>query len=112
MIKRLKRHAKTLEFLAKCDKHTANTIIKAAKPDLLCCVSDICYNILQGKAKLSSSQKKQLAKYKSHIRKLADKSTTAKTKKTLIQKGGFLGSILAPLLGGIISPLAKGLLGQ
>lgn len=111
MIKRLKKHAGTLQFLAKCDKHTANTIIKGAKPDLLCCISDICYNILQGKAKLSVNQKAELAKYKTHLRKIADKKTTNKTKKTLIQKGGFLGTLLAPLIGSILGPLAKGLFG-
>jgi hypothetical protein len=110
MSHRLKKHAKTLKFLSECDRHTSNSIIKTAKPDLLCCIADICYNILRGKVKLSPIAKKRLAKYKKHIRKIADKKTTANTRRSLIQKGGFLGSILAPLIGTILKPLAQGIL--
>lgn len=110
MTHRLKTHAKTLEFLTKCDKHTARSIIKGAKPDLLCCISDICHNVLRGRVKLSPLEKQRLSKYKRHIRKIADKKTTSKSKRTLIQKGGFLATILAPLIGSILRPIAKGIL--
>lgn len=108
MSKRVKKYLPTLQLLAKCDKHTANSVVKSAKPEFLSCVSDICHNILQDRVKLSPKEKQKLFKYKQQIRKIAKKSTTQKSKRELIQKGGFLAAILGPLLGSIIGPIAKG----
>lgn len=110
MSKRVKKYAPTLQLLAKCDKKTANAIVKSAKPEFLCCISDICHNILKDRLKLSGKEKRNLSKYKKQIRKIANRSTTNKSKRELIQKGGFLGAILAPLLGSIIGPIAKSII--
>lgn len=107
MSKRLKKFAPTLEYLARCDKTTAKSIIDKAQPQFINCVSDICHNLLQGKVKLTSEEKKRLKKYKTQLRTVAKKSSSKKTKKTIIQKGGFLGAILAPLLGSLIGPLVS-----
>lgn len=111
MSKRVKKFASTLHYLVNCDKHTSKSIINSAKPDLINCFSDICHNILQGKVNLSDKEKKKLAKYKSHIRKIANKKSSQQTKKVLIQKGGFISALLAPLIGSVIAPLAQGLFG-
>ena len=107
MSKRVKKYSPTLQLLAKCDKKTANAIVKSANPEFLCCISDICHNILQDKVKLSAKEKENLKKYKHQLRKIADKATTNKSKRQLVQKGGFLGAILAPLIGSVIEPLVK-----
>ena len=107
MSKRVKKYSPTLQFLANCDKKTANSIVRSAKPDFLCCISDICHNILKDKVKLTAKEKKKLSTYKHQIRKIANKSTTNKSKRVLIQKGGFLGAILAPLIGSLLGPIAK-----
>lgn len=112
MSNRLKKHSPVLYYLAKCKQPAANSIIQKAEPELIDCVSDICHNILKGNAKLSTTQKQKLSKYKQQIRKIANKTTTRRQKRKLIQKGGFLGTILAPLLGGLIGPLIKGLFPQ
>ena len=107
MTKRVKKHIPTLHLLSKCDKHTARSVINSAKPELVGCISDICHNVLQGRVQLSKNDKQKLSKYKNHIRKIAKTSTTQKAKKELIQKGGFLASLLAPLLGSIIPGIFK-----
>lgn len=112
MTKRVNKYKDTLQFLCKCDKHTANSIISSAKPEFISCISDICYNLLAGRVKLKPTEKNKLAKYKSHIRKIANRKTTQKTKKQLIQKGGFIGALLRPLLTSIIAPVAQSLLTQ
>lgn len=112
MTKRVNKYKDTLDFLTKCDHNTAKAVIKAAKPDFICCVSDICFNILNGRVPLKASEKETLAKYKNYIRKIADKRETQKTKRQLIQKGGFLGALLKPLIGSVIAPVAKSLLMQ
>jgi hypothetical protein len=107
MSKRLKRNAKLLQTLAKSDNSIAASIVRGSKSDLICCISDICFNILHDKVHLNKSDKKKLSKYKNDIRKLSKKSTTQKTKKEILQKGGFLQTLLAPLLSTVIAPLAK-----
>lgn len=109
MSKRIKKYADTLKYLSKCDKHTGKSIIKSANPELINCISDICHNILRGNLKLTTSQKQKLMKYKNNIRKIANKKSTQKSKKELIQKGGFLASILGPLVGSLLGPLTKGI---
>jgi len=110
MSKRVKKYAPTLELLAKCDKHTANSVVKSARPEFLNCIGDICYNILQGRVPLSPKDKTKLSKYKQQIRKIANKKTTLKSKRELIQKGGFIGAILAPLLGSLITPIVQSII--
>lgn len=112
MSKRLKKHANTLQFLANCDKHTCKSIVQKAKPDLLSCISDICFNTLQGRVNLKPTEKKKLAKYKTQLRKIANTKTTKKSKRELIQKGGFLSALLGPLLSTVLGPLTKSLLTQ
>lgn len=88
MSKRLKQHADTLKYLSSCDSHTDRSIITEATPSLSCCFSEICHN-------------------KNHLRKIANRKTTTKVKKRLIQKGGFLSALLAPLVGLVSSLFGK-----
>ena len=111
MSKRLQKHAKTLEYLSTCDKNLGNSIIKSAKPDLICCISEICHNLLQGNVDLSQRQVSKLAKYKNQIRSIAGKKATIKSKKRLIQKGGFLSALLGTLASTLLGPLVKGIFG-
>lgn len=112
MSKRIKKYVETLNYLSKCDRRTGKSIINSANSELINCISDICYNMLRGNLKINSTQKTKLDKYKNNIRKIANKKATQKSKKELIQKGGFLGAILAPLIGSLITPLAKGIFGR
>ena len=112
MTARLKKFASTLFYLSKCDNATCKAIIKSSKQQLINCISDICHNILSNKVNLSSNEKIKLKKYKKEIRKVSGKKASLKTKKILIQKGGFLGTILAPLIGSVILSLMRGILGN
>ena len=82
-------------------------VLKGASPDLLNALSECSLNILKGNVHLTPAQKKQLAKYKHNLRALARKGASAKRRKTILQKGGFLGALLKPILG-----IVGGLLGQ
>ena len=110
MSARIKKHAKVLHFLASCDKRHSNAIVKDAGPDLINCFSEICHNILQGNVRLTGHLKTRLKKYKSHLRRLAGKTASAKTRKQIIQTGGFLPMLLGPLIKPLIKPLISGLL--
>ena len=109
MSKRLKKNAKTLQFLTEADNKVAKAVIKASKADIICCFSEICYNLLKGTIDLSPKLKTRLSQHKQTIRKLAKKSVKQSKKKHLVQKGGFLGAIL-PLVKTLLPSLLGGLL--
>ena len=64
---------------------------------------EIAFNVLRGAVKLSKQQLKRLFKHKEEVRALAKKNTSGKRREKIIQKGGFLGSLLIPILGTLAS---------
>lgn len=70
------------------------------------CICECACNIIKGNVHLTGEQKTKLAKRKKALRQLVAKSTPLKVKKRIIQSGGFLGALLAPIasiLGGLFS---------
>lgn len=110
MSKRLKKHAKTLKFLSETDHETAKAIVKTARPDLVNCFTEICYNVLNGNVNLTPSYKRRLIKHKKSLRAIAKKGNKISVKRTHIQKGGFLSALL-PLVGTLLPSLIGGLFG-
>ena len=98
-ITRLKRHSQTLKRLAKSKSSVAKPIIKGASKDLLNTLSECSYNVLQGVVPLSSKQKKSLCRYKKQLRQCANKKPSQKQKRAIFMRGGFLGSLLTPIIG-------------
>ena len=107
MSTRLKRQAFVLKALAKSHPHVCKSILRGADKDLLQCLSECAHNILKGNVPLKSTEKSQLTKYKQKIRKVANKKTSLKQKQKIVQTGGFLPALLAPLLTSVIAPLAE-----
>jgi len=66
---------------------------------------EIAVNILRGTVKLSPSQRKGLGKYKRAIRDIALKKTPLKKRLKYQQRGGFLGSLLVPVLSMVASAI-------
>ena len=74
------------------------SIVRAADKDVVNTLVECCNNVLKGNVPLTDGQKKKLSRHKRNLRKLVSKSTPATTKRALLQNGGFLGSLLAPVL--------------
>ena len=106
MSSRLKRQAPLLHALAKAHPHVCKTILKGADKDLLLCLSECAFNILKGNVRLTPAQKATLTKYKQKVRNVANKKTSLKQKQSILQTGGFIPALLAPLLSSVIAPLA------
>lgn len=98
MSTRLKKNLPLLKWLSVAKPRTARSMLKAADKDVVNTLSECCVNVLRGNVPLSDGQKRKLCKYKRHMRRLAAKSTSHTTKKALLQNGGFLGSLLTPIL--------------
>ena len=62
------------------------------------CLCECALNVLNGNIPLKPADKKKLKKYKQNLRSLVNrKFSVQKKKKTLNQKGGFLGALLTPV---------------
>ena len=78
-IQRLGEKAKK-QFIKKCDK------------DFIDCVN----------VPLKPTQLRRLRRERSNVRVLASKKTSLKKKRRILQKGGFLGALLPPVLGSLL----------
>ena len=101
---RLKKHANDLLYLQKARPCISKQIIAKADRSLIECLCECADNILKGNVPLTTPQKEKLRKNKTGLRELAKKSVSLKKKKDILQKGGFLGSLLAPIAS-VVAPL-------
>lgn len=99
MSSRVRKQVSLLRLLSKAKPKTACAIIKAGDKQLMDALCECALNILKGVVPLSSRQRGRLQKYKHHLRALAKKTLSSQKKKALLQKGGFLGALLNPILG-------------
>ena len=93
------RNAVMLWVLCGAKPSVIQAILKGASPDLIKALSECSLNVLKGHVHLTRDQKRRLCKYKQTLRLLAKKSTSVKRRKQLLQKGGFIGALLKPVLG-------------
>jgi hypothetical protein len=99
MARRLRANLDELKVLKKAKPKLRKSILKAADNDLITCLSECSHNVLNGNIQLSNKDKAALNKHKKTLRELAKrKLSTAKRRKILLQKGGFLPALLAPIL--------------
>jgi hypothetical protein len=92
---RLKKHANELVYLQKARPCIRKHLITKADHRLVDCLCECADNILIGNVPLTKPQKEKLAR---------NKSVSLKKKKAILQKGGFLGYLLAPIAS-VVAPL-------
>lgn len=106
---RLRQHANDLVYLQKARPCIQKHLIEKANRDLIECLCECADNILKGNVELTRLQKDKLKRNKTGLRELAKRSVGLKKKKAILQKGGFLGSLLAPIAS-VVGPLLSGLI--
>jgi len=96
---RIKRNCSFLKSLVKCRKSRRLNLIKGASTDNINAISEVALNTLKGNVPLNYQQKKRLQRFKAKLRQLAQKRLSTKKRKfLLVQEGGVLPVLLAPLL--------------
>ena len=101
---RLEKHTNELVYLQKARPCIRKHFITKADRSLVDCLCECADNILRGNVPLTKPQKVKLARNKAGLRALTKKSVSLKKKKAILQKGGFLGSLLAPIAS-VVAPL-------
>jgi len=103
------KHAAILQALCHLTSEQRVAILKKADPKLVRCICECALNILRGNVPLKHPYKQRLRRYATILRRLADKNNSWRCKKRLIvQRGGFLPLLLAPILGTVLSHLIGG----
>ena len=96
LLKKLIPHLKALK---QANAKRRKDILKTANDQFVNCVAECCLNVLNGNVKITKPQKKKLSRYAKTLRTLAKRGIPVKQRRTLlIQKGGFLPALLAPIL--------------
>lgn len=95
----LKAHAAVLKALARSKPHVLKRQIPKLSPDVVRVLQNISHNVLKGSVKLNKRQKEKLRRHRQSLSEIALKRTGLKRSKKILQKGGFLAALLAPLAG-------------
>ena len=83
-------------------------LLASADDELINAIVECALNTLNGNHKLRKGEKSKLKKYKNRLRALIDPKISFKNKrKLLVQKGGFIVSMLASVLSGVIGSLIR-----
>src|ERR1700743_18169 len=105
MSQTLKKFIPYLRILQKSSAKMRNKLTKKhCSPEFIKCICECAKNVLVGNVTLSPEHKRRLKRHKHSLRKLALKKTSMKSKKKIVQSGGFLGALLGPIikvLGGL-----------
>lgn len=107
MSRTLEKYAPYLRLLLKSSSKIRSKLAKKnCSAEFVKCLCECAKNILVGNVSLSPKHKRRLRLHKESLRKLSLKKTPLYKKKKIIQKGGFLGAILGPIikvLGGLFA---------
>lgn len=104
MSKRLERNLAALQALAKANRVIQKSMISHGSKDFIMSLVECVTNIIRGNVKLTSAQLRELQPFERHLRKFIRKKTSQKERKVILQKGGFIGAIVKPILS-FLGPL-------
>jgi hypothetical protein len=97
--KELVTHASILRTLARSKPRVLAQQIQQLAPDVVRAIQNISKNYLKGSVSLNKQHKQKLHRHRKLLKELALRKTSIKRSKNILQKGGFLATLLAPILG-------------
>jgi hypothetical protein len=103
MSQRIQELLPELKRLGRMRSDKRKKYIKTCSPKFIHQLCECVQNLLKGNVPLQMKHLKCLQRYKQSLRKLTLKKTAVNTRKKILQKGGFLGFLLKPLIAGLIS---------
>ena len=105
MSERMRRYLPTLRRIQRLGDRARRNLIKKCHKNLIDCFCECSKNVLKGNVPLNGAQLKKLRREKKNLRAIALKKTPLKRKRRILQKGGFIGALLPPILsiiGGLL----------
>lgn len=112
MSNRIRKNIHYLKVLHKSKPSVRKAIIENSNKELVDTICECLHNILKGNVRIPSETYKILKRHQGVVRDLHNKKVgIIKKKKLLIQNGGFLPALLAPIITGIAGSLISNLVG-
>lgn len=103
-LRRLVKNKHLLLALHEAKPKLRKAILSNAEIDLIKSVCEIAFNTIKGNHPIDSSIREKLRKYKKPLRCLScPKKPLRLKKKILIQQGGFLPTLIASILSGLLA---------
>lgn len=104
-----KKHIAILQALQHLNKEQREAVLRKADSQIIRSICECALNVLRGNVPLKPEQRKKLRRHAPVLRRLAAKKGCWKSKKRfVVQSGGFLPLLLAPILGTVLSSLIGG----
>lgn len=97
-----------LLMLTKARPKERNFILQHGGGELLKALSEIAVNTVNGNIPLNEKTLQKLKRYKRQFRSMACPKHSLKSKRNIVQRGGFLSVLIGTVLSGIISHLLGG----
>jgi len=102
-MKRVRCNYHALHVLKTAEPRLHKALITNCKKELVNCISEFLFNVLNGNIKFSVCKRRKLQEHKAALRKVADRYVSISSKKRLrVQSEGNL----LPLLGAILPTIA------
>jgi len=109
MVSRIKRQRTFLKSLIKSKPRNRNQLIRGATIDQIKSIRESILNVANRNVPLKPTQLKKLKRYKKVLSKLAFANPShTHSKKLIVQRGGFLGVLLPPVLSFLAANLTDG----
>ena len=105
MSSNLQRHHAILKLIAEINPKYRKAVLLHADKKLIDAVSEAAENVLKARVPLDPKSKRRLSFHKRALRALAKRGSLKSKRKLLVQKGGALFSILAPLVASALGTL-------
>lgn len=103
----IRKQLPLLKKLCKCNKKAKKQLLLEGGKSLQLCLRECALNVIRGNVPLSKHQFKKLQKFKKYLRQLSQKKTSLKRRLHIEQRGGFLSSLLLPILGSVIAQVVQ-----
>jgi len=105
MSDRTRKYLDILKRIQRLGEKAKKQLIKKCDKEFIDRVSECAKNIIKSNVPLKPTQLRRLRRERSKVTVLASKKTSLKKKRQILQKGGFLGALLPPVLGVLSSQL-------
>lgn len=100
------KNADLLRAICHLNAKQRSALLSTVNSDLIRCICECAFNILRGNVPLDRKYKTRLRKHAPILRKLVDRrDKVSKKKKIIVQNGGFLPSLLIPIVSTVLANL-------
>ena len=103
MTQRVQELLPELKRLGRMKPALRKKYIKTCSSKFIHQLCEVVHNLLKGNVPLNMKHLKCLQRYKRSLRDLTLKKTSVSNRKKILQRGGFLGFLLKPLISGLAS---------